>query len=71
MGKTVELVLKSEHCEETLELPAELWKRFEQRAQELEITVEELLPMLLDSFIKDPDVAEKIRDYIEKEEGSV
>ena len=66
MGKTVELVLKSEHCEETIELPEDLWAKFEQRAGDLEIAVEELFPMLLDRFLKDPDLAEKIRDYIEK-----
>ena len=61
MGKTVELVLKSEHCEETIEVPADLWEKFEQRAQEQEIAVEELFPMLLERFLKDPDLAEKIR----------
>ena len=61
MGKTVELVLKSEHCEETIEVPADLWEKFEQRAQEQEIAVEELFPMLLERFLKDPGLAEKIR----------
>ena len=52
MGKTVELVLKSEHCEERVEVPADLWGKFEQRAQELEITVEELFPIVIDRFLK-------------------
>ncbi len=70
MDKTVELVLKSEHCEETVEIPADLWEKFEQRAQELEISVEELFPKLLERFIKDPNLVEKIREYIETEEGN-
>ena len=71
MGKTIDLVLKSEHCEETVEVPADLWEKFEQRARELEVSVEELFPMLLDRFIKDPNLVQKIRDYIETEEASV
>lgn len=51
MRKTAALVLKSEHCEETLELPAELWEKFERTAQEQEIAVEELFLMVLDCFI--------------------
>lgn len=54
MGKTVELVLKSEHCEEMVKVPADLWGRFEQRARELEICVEELFPMVLERFLKAP-----------------
>lgn len=67
MGKTVELVLKSEHCEETIEVPADLWGKFEQRARELEVAVEELFPMVLGRLLEDPDIVEKIKDHIERE----
>ncbi len=68
MEKTVELVLKSEHAEERVEIPAGLWEEFEQKAQELQIAPEELFPMLLGRFLKDPDVIEKVTDYIEEEQ---
>jgi len=66
MEKTVELVLKSEHVEERIEVPAGLWEEFEQKAQELQITPEELFPMVMDRFLKDPELIEKITDYIEQ-----
>lgn len=67
MEKMVELVLKSPLCEETIEVPADLWERFEKKAAELEITVEELLLIILERFTKDPDLVAKVKHYIEAE----
>lgn len=65
MEKMVNLVLKSPLCEETIEVPAEVWERFEKKATELEIAVEELFQMLLERFIKDPNLVTKVKQYIE------
>ncbi len=51
MEKTVDLVLKSPLCEETIEVPAELWRDFEKKAKELHMTPEELFPIALRACI--------------------
>lgn len=52
MEKTVTLKLESPLCTEEIEVPAELWKRFEKRAIELGTPVEELFTIALDQFLK-------------------
>jgi len=52
MGKTVTLKLSSPLCDEEIEIPEDLWKRFEDRAKELETPVEELFVIALDAFLK-------------------
>lgn len=51
-GKTVTLKISSPLCDEEIEVPKELWDRFEQRAKELETPVEELFTIALDDFLK-------------------
>jgi len=50
--KTVTLKLESPHDKDTIEVSKELWKRFEQRAKELETPVEKLFLIALDDFLK-------------------
>ncbi len=52
MSKTVTLKLESPLCTEEIEVPEELWKRFEDRAKELETPVEELFSIALDAYLK-------------------
>lgn len=52
MAKKVILKLSSALCDEEIEVPEELWKRFEDRARELETPVEELFEIALDAFLK-------------------
>ncbi len=52
MPKKVTLKLASEHCEEEIEIPEELWKRFEEAAKKLETPVEELFSIALDAYLK-------------------
>jgi len=52
MSKTVTLKLESALCTEEIEVPEELWKRFEERARELRTPVEELFEIALDAFLK-------------------
>ena len=52
MTKTVTLKLESPLCTEEIEVPAELWERFEERAKELETPVEELFVIAIDAFLK-------------------
>ena len=51
MSKTVTLKLESALCTEEIEVPEELWKRFEDRAKELETPVEELFTIALDAYL--------------------
>ena len=52
MSKTVTLKLESALCTEEIEVPEELWKRFEERARELGTPVEELFEIALDAYLK-------------------
>ena len=52
MSKTVTIKLSSALCDEEIEIPEELWKRFEERARELATPVEELFEIVLDAFLK-------------------
>ncbi len=52
MAKTVTLKLESPLCTEEIEVPAELWDRFEERAKELGTPIEELFTIALDAFLK-------------------
>ena len=52
MPKKVTLKLASEHCEEEIEIPEELWERFEEKAKELQTPVEELIEIALDDYLK-------------------
>ena len=51
--KTVKLIIESPLCTEEIEVPAELWKRFEKRAIELEMPPEDLFPIVMDNFLKE------------------
>ena len=53
MKKTVTLNLKSELCEEQVEIPEELWRRFEEKAKELGVPPEELAVIALREAIED------------------
>jgi len=52
MSKTVTLKLESPLCKEEIEVPEELWERFEERARELGTPVEYLFEIALDAFLK-------------------
>lgn len=52
MSDTVVLHLVGSEGEEDVEISAELWEKFEQRAQELNTPVEELFVIAMDHFLK-------------------
>ncbi|MBA7701196.1 hypothetical protein ES703_109929 [subsurface metagenome] len=52
MSKSVTLKLSSALCDEEIEVPKELWKRFEKKARELGTPIEELFVIALDAFVK-------------------
>ena len=58
MSKTVTLKLESALCTEEIEVPEELWKRFEERARELGTPVEELFEIALDAYLKSQGLGE-------------
>lgn len=53
MSKTVVLKLVSTLCEEEVEIPEKLWKKFEEKAKEFKTPPEELLIIALDTFLKE------------------
>lgn len=54
MGDTVKLTLESPSgVKETVEIPADLWGRFEARARELSVPVDKLFEVAVDTYLKD------------------
>lgn len=52
LEKTVTLTISSPLGEDEIEVPEELWGRFEQRAKELGLPAEELFTVALDAYLK-------------------
>ena len=54
MADKVEITLeKPNGSKETVEIPADLWERFETRARELNIPIDELFEIAVDIYLKD------------------
>ena len=52
MNKTVTLKMVSELGTEEIQVPEALWVKFEAKAKELGIPVEELFPKVIDAYLK-------------------
>jgi len=53
MTKMTTLNLKSESCEEQIEVPEKLWRRFEKVAKKLGVPPEQLAVTALDNYLKE------------------
>lgn len=50
----VKIILESpDGTKETVEIPADLWRRFEARAKELGVPIDELFEVAVDVYLKD------------------
>lgn len=46
-------LIRPDGSEEKVEIPDELWERFENRAKELGVPVDELFKIAVDTFLRD------------------